>query len=188
MNAIVVITELSQLPPEERWPRFVEPLAAALGKSGLGWILELDSLQREANEFGRIRAKEVAVELVNGGYGRELIERLVVEAGFERGLPICPRRWREYHCQDYFASKWAKKGCWDEPSQLMLILPADEVEERPELSFVVVGRPGVDGIEFGYRKGYEGVWAYYPTDGEFVLMARSVDKLATGWQAGNLSV
>jgi hypothetical protein len=93
-----------------------------------------------------------------------------------------------YPCQDYFASEWAEQGCWDESSQLMLIVPATEVEERPDLLLLIVGRPGIDGILFGYRVGNPGIWAYYPIDEEFVLMAPSVAELVEGWRSGRLAV
>ena len=95
---------------------------------------------------------------------------------------------RDYSSEDYLASPWARDGCWDEPSQLMLIVPEVEAGERTELEFLVVGRPGVDGIEFGYRKGKRGLWAYYPIDREFVFMAPTLVELVEGWLSGKLSV
>jgi hypothetical protein len=99
-----------------------------------------------------------------------------------------PTHLRGYACDDYFASEWAERGCWDEPAQLMLISPAHEVAERPDLSLLVVGRPGVDGILFGYRAGHPGLWAYYPIDREFVLMAPSLADLVEGWRSRKLTV
>ncbi len=99
-----------------------------------------------------------------------------------------PAHLRGYACDDYFASEWAERGFWDDPSQLTLIVPAAEVEERPELQLLVVGRPGVDGILFGYRVGHPGLWAYHPIDREFVLMAPSVAELVEGWLSGKLAV
>jgi hypothetical protein len=99
-----------------------------------------------------------------------------------------PDHLRRYPCDDYFASEWAEQGCWDDSAQLMLIVPAAEVEERPELSLLVVGRPGVDGILFGYRADQPGLWAYYPIDREFVSVAPSLASLVDGWQSGRLTV
>jgi hypothetical protein len=70
----------------------------------------------------------------------------------------------------------------------MVIVPAADVEEREPSGSLVVGRPGVDAIEFGYRKGLRGLWAYYPIDQEFVLMAPTVTELVEGWLSGRLSV
>jgi hypothetical protein len=99
-----------------------------------------------------------------------------------------PAHLRRYHCEDYFDSEWAEQGYWDEPSQLMLIVPAVDVKERPELSLLVIGRPGVDGIEFGYRLGQQGLWAYYPIDREFVVVSVSVKQLVESFLSGELSV
>jgi hypothetical protein len=99
-----------------------------------------------------------------------------------------PNHLHEYACADYFSSPWSTQGCWDETSQMWVIVSAAEVEERQEIRFLVVGRPGVDGIEFGYRQGRAGLWAYYPIEGEFVLMAPTVAELVEGWLSGKLSV
>jgi hypothetical protein len=93
---------------------------------------------------------------------------------------------RCYDCDDYLASEWATRGCWDESCQLMLIVPTTEVEERPELSFLVVGNAGVDGIEIGYRAGLPGLWAYYPIDQEFVSVDQSVNELVERFHSGKL--
>jgi hypothetical protein len=49
-----------------------------------------------------------------------------------------PAHLRSYPCDDCFASEWSALGLWDEAAQLMLILSAAEVEDRPGLSFLVV--------------------------------------------------
>lgn len=99
-----------------------------------------------------------------------------------------PAHLRKYPCDDYFASECAERGYWDESSQLMFIVPVHEIEERIDLSFLVIGRPGVDNIEFGYRAGLSGLWAYYPVDQEFILIAPTVKKLVVDWQSGKLRI
>lgn len=99
-----------------------------------------------------------------------------------------PQQFHDYRCADYFASDMFARGVWDEQSQLWVIVASDDVVERPELEFLVVGRPGCDGIEFGYRKGHDGLWAYYPIDGEFALVAPSISTLVNDWLAGNVTV
>ena len=69
----------------------------------------------------------------------------------------------------------------------MIVVPAPEVEAHPDIAFLAVGRSGVDGIEFGYRKGVAGLWAY-PVDGAFVYMAPTIVRLVSGWSAGELHV
>ena len=99
-----------------------------------------------------------------------------------------PANLRDFHCDDYFASEWAKEGCWDEPSQLMLVVPARKCQLRAELAFFVIGRPGVDGIEFGYRRGKRGIWAYYPIEKRFVAVARTTAALVDGYLSNRITV
>ena len=99
-----------------------------------------------------------------------------------------PNRFGDYRCSDYFDSEQFTRGVWRESEQLQLIVATDEVVERTDLGFLVVGRPGVDGIEFGYRKGHDGIWAYYPISGEFASIAPSVGTLIEGWFKGSITV
>jgi hypothetical protein len=99
-----------------------------------------------------------------------------------------PDVYRDFPCGDYFASEWSRSGYWDEAAQLWLLVPADEAEIRGELQFLVIGRPGVDGIEFGYRRGLSGIWAFYPVDREFVFLTPTIDDLLTGWNSGAITV
>jgi hypothetical protein len=73
-----------------------------------------------------------------------------------------PKEFKDYPCSDYFDSSLAVN--WDERGQILCILPATEIEELIDyngqpLNFLRVGRPGVDGISFGYRKNELGFWA-----------------------------
>jgi len=77
---------------------------------------------------------------------------------------------------------------WSESEQLWLIVSADQVVEHPEREFLVVGGPGVDGIEFGYRHGYNGIWAHYRIQDDFRLVAPSVSALVEGWFGGSITV
>jgi hypothetical protein len=100
-----------------------------------------------------------------------------------------PKRWRDYPCVDYFSSPLASDGYWDEPSQLWLIEACERVEEELEAGFLQVGRPGVDSIGFGYRKGQPGFWAMHRMDGgEFQYLAPSVQEFLDGWFAGRITV
>lgn len=99
-----------------------------------------------------------------------------------------PHKYRGYRCEDYYASPWSEKGYWDEEAQLELIVPADQVEEIPGHAFLAIGRPGVDGISFGYRKGHAGVWAFYPTEETFVLIAATTEELVQKWRTDRISL
>jgi hypothetical protein len=127
--AIIIVAGLDQLPAAERWPRLVAPLAEELANSGLGNLPDLDALRREFDQTGVLKAIEVAVVLVNWDYGRPLIDRVVQAAGIKRERPVMPARWRDFHCDDYFDSKLAENGYWDEPGQYWNIVSTDRVYE-----------------------------------------------------------
>lgn len=102
-----------------------------------------------------------------------------------------PEHLQKYLCSDYFNSEYAAKGYWCEDSQLWVVVPVGEIEElrdvrnRP-LGFLAVGRPGVDGISFGYREDQPGLWAYYPMTGEFVYIATSIGDLVARWVSSTI--
>ncbi len=104
-----------------------------------------------------------------------------------------PSQFARFPCGDYFASPFAENGHWCEPSQLWIIVPATQIEERTDsdgapLHFLRIGDAGVDGISFGYRIGHLGVWAYYPIDNDFVFLASSVEELVQLWDSGSLTL
>lgn len=99
-----------------------------------------------------------------------------------------PDRWRDYPCEDYFAEGWWRQGHFDESSQTLVIAPLNEAYENAEFDFFAVGRSGADGIDFGYRKGKSGLWAFYPIECDFKYMAGTTSELAREWCAGRLSV
>ena len=100
-----------------------------------------------------------------------------------------PEKWRDYPCEDYLSSPLATDGYWDEPGQLWLIEPCDRVEEEAAVEFLQVGRPGVDGIGFGYRKGQPGFWAMHRMEGKrFQHLAPDILAFLDGWFAGRITV
>lgn len=99
-----------------------------------------------------------------------------------------PERWRNFACNDYSNSRLATAGYWDESGQCWYIWPAERVCEDTERQFLIIGSAGVDGIDWGYRKGELGVWAWYPIDGEFVMLAPTADALLQGWLSGAITL
>ena len=100
-----------------------------------------------------------------------------------------PKKFKDYPCSDYFDSSLALNGYWDERGQIWCILPAAEIEELIDhngqpLNFLHVGRPGIDGISFGYRKNEMGFWAYHPIVGEFEYLADTILDFLNNWIAG----
>lgn len=94
----------------------------------------------------------------------------------------------KYQCADYLSSAWAETGLWDEDAQLWLIEPLSRLEEHDQIDFLQVGRPGVDGIAFGYRSGHNGFWAYHPVERRFQLLAPSLSEFVKGWAAHTITV
>lgn len=188
MSRLIVVTGLDQLPSMDRWARLVKPLAEELAYSGLGNLPDLDSLRQEADEGKGLQSAEVAVNLVHFDYGRALLDRVVEAAGITPGEPVLPARWRDFHCDDYFGSPLAKNGYWDEPGQYWYVWPVERVYEDTELQFLVIGGPGADGIDWGYRRGHSGLWAWFPIDAEFVALAPTTETLLQGWLSGAITV
>ena len=185
MFPVIVVTELRSLPPDERWQKLVLPLEQQLSESGLGKILDFEALRRQATEFGYCTADEVAVELRHFDYGRDLVSRVLAEAGIPPSPPVMPLRWQVYGCKEYFTADWALNGYSDEFSQTPVVVPVTEAYEDVEHQFLLIGHSGGDGIHFGYRSEHAGLWAY-PVDDEFQFMADTLAELVDGWCSGNL--
>lgn len=99
-----------------------------------------------------------------------------------------PERWEGYLCADYFDGGWADRGHFHEPSQCLVVVPLHQVYEKAEVGFFAIGRSGCGGIDFGYRRGHAGLWAYHPVGGRWQYMAPSVADLVEGWCSGRLFV
>ena len=52
----------------------------------------------------------------------------------------------------------------------------------------MIGSAGCDGIDFCFRQGLRGIWAYYPVEGDYVLVAANLKALEEGWLNGSISV
>jgi len=181
MHPVIVITEIRQLPRSKRWEKFVAPLQQRLIASGLGRVLDFDSLHQQHGDV-----EEIAVELAHPTYGRELVDRVFKDAGITPGEVVLPQRWHCYGCEEYFRDGWAQKGHFSEPSQTPVVFPIRDVYEDVDHEFLVFGKSGC-GSYFGYRAGHAGLWAW-PVDGEFWFMANSVAELVEGWCSGRLSL
>jgi hypothetical protein len=99
-----------------------------------------------------------------------------------------PAAWSHYRCDDYFNSDLPQRGWWDASSQFQYIESAEHLVEDRERRFLVIGGPGVDGIQWGYRSGFDGIWAYYPIDDAFVWLAASASGLREGYASGTITV
>ena len=165
----------------ERWSRFVETLCDELRASGLGELLPAGLSERA------VGVQEVVVSLNEPTYGCDLVDQLISSAGLPSRAAVLPSRWKSFNCTDYFESDFARRGCAD-PTGLPLVLRCGEVYEDDELGLLVIGSPGCDGIVWGYRPESVGIWAWYPIDREFFLVAPNVEDLVQGWSTGRITV
>lgn len=99
-----------------------------------------------------------------------------------------PEQYSAYACEEYFRNGSSERGHFDKPSYTLVVVPFSETYENSEADFFAIGRSGTDGIDFGYRKGHEGLWAFYPIDRDFRYMAATVAELVDGWCSGRLSI
>jgi hypothetical protein len=93
-----------------------------------------------------------------------------------------------YHCVDYFGDGWAENGYYDEESHTWVVSPLKELDPEQRFGFFAIGRPGVDGIRFGYRYGRHGLWAFYPIGEEFVFLAPTLAALVEKWRSGTITL
>ena len=117
--------------------------------------------------------------MVPSAFNRRTVLPMADSAGYRRFAraaltstgddPIGPRYW----------NLWYTSGL-DQPGRGIPLTNAGRL--------IAVGTPGVDGIYFGYRKGFQGLWAFYPIEREFKYMAATAAELVEGWCSGQLGV
>lgn len=99
-----------------------------------------------------------------------------------------PDHLADFRCEDYFESVYAAEGFWSELEQNWLIEPANEISLAADAEFLQVGRPGLDGIGFGYRRFLDGLWAFHPQESRFQFLSPDVASLVKGWNDGSIKV
>jgi hypothetical protein len=163
----------------DRWLGFVTALREELARSGVGELLEPSAGQGGGTQ-------EIAIALAQPERGRELVDRMLSQHGLPPRCSVLPERWRGFRCDDYFASRLATDGHYDTESQYLYVFPRHRIHEDEEREFLVVG--GCDVCAWGYRRDRTGVWAWYPIDAEFKLLAPGIEALLAGWLAGTIRV
>ena len=70
-------------------------------------------------------------------------------------------------------------------SYVNVVLPIDEWAKDETGDWLIIGHPGVDGIEFRVKSDRlsDVVFAYYPIEGVLVKIAESSDDLIAKWKA-----
>ncbi|MCD6065325.1 MAG: hypothetical protein K0S33_151 [Bacteroidetes bacterium] len=75
-----------------------------------------------------------------------------------------------------------------EDAQIDVILPADRFYTDPSGDYLVIGYPGVDGIEFRLKTNVNDmtVYAFYPIGQEHIEIAQTPAELVRKWKEGIL--
>jgi len=95
-----------------------------------------------------------------------------------------PSELRDTGCLDYFKDYQA--GRYDEEGYAWFVLPVEDVYINDESGGLVIGSPGVDGIEFCFRPNHSGVWAFYPINGEWLHVADTMKEFESKWTANEI--
>ena len=71
-----------------------------------------------------------------------------------------------------------------------IILPANRIEEDGTREWLIIGWPGVDGIQFRVKSNNtdQSVFAYYPIECEYIKVANSDIDLIEKWKSGQLEL
>ncbi|MBT8415892.1 MAG: hypothetical protein KJO42_00475 [Silicimonas sp.] len=79
-------------------------------------------------------------------------------------------------------------GRYDSDAHIDLICKVGDLRVSKEGDVLFFGRPGVDGIEFAFRRGSPAVWAYHPMESRWQQLAENIEQFEQGWKAGQLKV
>lgn len=71
---------------------------------------------------------------------------------------------------------------------MQVVYPESQLRLECRNSFLAVGGAGADGMEFGYRAGFEGLWAFHPAESRFQCVALSVQQLVEGYRSGAITI
>jgi hypothetical protein len=93
-----------------------------------------------------------------------------------------------FGCEDYLSSKWGRDGLYDESAEVQIIYNSADAIAHDDIGFLEIGRPGVDGLSFGYRKGERGLWVHYPYENRFERLAYSVAEFVGRWNRNEIVV
>ncbi len=77
-------------------------------------------------------------------------------------------------------------GYYSEFDFLNFIEPKESWILYRKRGFLHFGHAGIDGIEFGLRKGEQGIWAYYPIEDTYEKKADTVVELIERWKKGDV--
>lgn len=75
-----------------------------------------------------------------------------------------------------------------EESFIYVVLPGDDIKKDKSRDWLIIGSPGVDGIEFRVKsdESEDTVFAFYPFDIEYIKIADSAEHLVLKWKAGEI--
>lgn len=90
-------------------------------------------------------------------------------------ITIMKKEFTPYYCQDSFVD---------------VILPPDRIKNDETNEWIIIGWPGVDGIEFRVKSNNSdrSIFAFYPIEQNYVKVADSDKDLIDKWRSGELTV
>lgn len=85
------------------------------------------------------------------------------------------KKFPEYYCEESFVN---------------VIMPIQKIKTDESKEWLIIGWPGVDGIEFRVKNvvSDNAVYAYYPIEDEHIKIAESAEELIEKWKTGELTV
>ena len=99
-------------------------------------------------------------------------------------MNVDPAAWPE--AAVYF--RFFPEGRRDQSVASAHIYRAEDARQSNDNERLYIGRAGTDGVEFVYRRGSPGIWAYYPLKGDTDLKADDIDSFEQAWRAGSIKV
>ena len=99
-------------------------------------------------------------------------------------MNVDPSAWPE--AAVYF--RFFSEGRRDQSVGSAYIYRAEDARQSSDNERLYIGRAGVDGVEFVYRRGSPGIWAYYPLEGDTEWKADDIDSFEQAWRAGSINV
>ena len=76
-----------------------------------------------------------------------------------------------------------------ERNQIYVISKPEDMYKDETQNWIVIGRPGVDGIEFRIKNNFDinrTIYVYYPFDDEHIEVAGSPEELITKWKDNSI--
>ena len=99
-------------------------------------------------------------------------------------MNVDPAEWPE--AAIYF--RFFSEGRRDQTAGSAYIYRAEDARQSSDSERLYIGRAGIDGVEFVYRQGSPGIWAYNRLEGDTEWKADDIYSYEQAWRAGSIKV